>query len=88
MGACQVSIPGPLLSYTKARRVKASGRTLGELLADLDRQYPGLRFRMVDEQDRVRPHMRVFVNGAQVFDLGHALGPADAVHIVQALSGG
>ena len=43
---------------------------------------------MVDEQDRVRPHMRIFVNGAQVFDLGQALGPADTVHIVQALSGG
>jgi molybdopterin converting factor small subunit len=88
MGACKVSIPGPLLSYTKQRQVTATGSTLGALLQDLDRQYPGLRFRMVDEQDRVRPHMRVFVNGAQAFDLGQALGPADTVHIVQALSGG
>jgi molybdopterin synthase sulfur carrier subunit len=43
---------------------------------------------MVDEQDRVRPHIRVFVNGEQVFDLQRALQPSDAVHIVQALSGG
>jgi sulfur-carrier protein len=88
MNPVKVSIPGPLLSYTKKRQVQAVGPTLGAALDDLDRQFPGIRFRMVDEQDRVRPHMRVFVNGAQVFDLGHDLGPADTVHIVQALSGG
>ena len=88
MGSCQVSIPGPLLSYTKQRQVTAAGQTLGAVLQDLDRQFPGLRFRMVDEQDHVRPHMRVFINGAQVKDLGHPLGGGDTVHIVQALSGG
>ena len=88
MGTCKVSIPAPLLSYTKQRQVAAAGPTLGAALEDLDRQFPGIRFRMVDEQDRVRPHMRIFVNGAQVFDLAHALGTADTVHIVQALSGG
>ena len=43
---------------------------------------------MVDEQDQMRPHMRFFVNGEQVFDLAHPLRPDDEVHIVQALSGG
>jgi molybdopterin converting factor small subunit len=84
----KVLIPGPLLSYTGQRQVRAAGPTLGALLADLDRQYPGIRFRMVDEQDRVRPHMRIFVNGAQVTDLARPLDPNDTVHIVQALSGG
>ena len=84
----KVLIPTPLRSYTKVGEVDAAGATLAELLADLDRQYPGLRFRMVDEQDAVRPHIRVFVNGEQVFDLRHGLKPSDAVHIVQALSGG
>ena len=50
----KVVIPGPLLSYTGKREVEASGATLGELLADLDRQCPGFRFRVVDEQDRLR----------------------------------
>jgi molybdopterin converting factor small subunit len=68
--------------------VEASGATLAELLSDLDRRYPGLRFRMIDEQDQVRRHIRVFVNGEQVFDLGRALRSSDTVHIVQALSGG
>ena len=84
----RVLIPGPLRSYTKAREVEAAGGTLAELLADLDRQYPGIRFRMIDEQDQIRAHMRFFVNGAQVFDMAHALRASDAVQIVQALSGG
>ena len=84
----RVLIPSPLRSYTKEREVEAAGSTLAELLADLDRQYPGIRFRMIDEQDRMRAHMRFFVNGAQVFDMAHALRASDAVQIVQALSGG
>lgn len=84
----KVLIPTPLRSYTRRSQVEAEGATLAELLADLDRQFPGLRFRMVDEQDQVRRHMRVFVNGAQVFDLARPLKPGDDVAIVQALSGG
>ncbi len=84
----QVLIPTSLRSYTRAARVEASGATLAELLADLDRRYPGLRFRMVDEQDRLRPHMRVFVDGRAVHDLGHPIAAGDDVAIVQALSGG
>ena len=84
----KVLIPGPLLSYTNAREVEASGATLTELLADLEQRYPGLRFRLIDEQERMRPHMRCFVNGEQVFDMMRALRPTDAVQIVQALSGG
>jgi molybdopterin synthase sulfur carrier subunit len=84
----KVLIPSPLLSYTKTNRVEANGGTMGELLLDLDRQFPGLRFRVVDEQERMRPHMRFFVNGKQVYELGLALTPEDSVQIVQALSGG
>jgi molybdopterin converting factor small subunit len=84
----KVLIPSPLLSYTQVREVEAEGATLGALLADLDRRYPGIRFRMVDEQDQIRPHMRVFVNGEQVMALRHGLAPTDAVQIIQALSGG
>ena len=84
----QVLIPTSLRSYTGRSRVEASGATLGDVLADLDRQFPGLRFRMVDEQDRMRPHMRVFVNGQAIRDLAQPLEAGDDVSIVQALSGG
>ncbi|MCC6151735.1 MAG: MoaD/ThiS family protein [Planctomycetes bacterium] len=83
-----VLIPSPLVSYTRKKEVSARGATLGELLLDLERQFPGIRFRMIDEQDRVRPHMRIFINGEQEFSLKRALSPSDEISIVQALSGG
>jgi sulfur-carrier protein len=83
-----VLIPAPLRSYTGQRQVEANGSSLAAVLADLDRQYPGIRFRMIDEQDRMRPHVRFFVNGAQTFDLSLPLRSTDEILIVQALSGG
>jgi molybdopterin converting factor small subunit len=85
----KVLIPGPLRSYTnEGREVEAEGATLGELLDDLDRRYPGIRFRMIDEQDAIRRHIRIFLNGEQVPGLDVPLKRADEVFIVQALSGG
>jgi molybdopterin converting factor small subunit len=83
-----VLIPSPLHSYTGRSRVEADGDTLDAVFVDLDRRYPGIRFRMVDEQDNIRRHMRVFVNGDQVFELSRPLRPGDEVIIVQALTGG
>ena len=84
----QVLIPGALRSYTRESHVDAVGDTLAALFLDLDHRYPGLRFRVVDEQDRLRPNMHVFVNGLGVRDLGHGLHQSDFVAIVLALSGG
>ena len=85
----RVHIPTPLLSYTGQRaHVEAEGPTLAALLLDLDRHFPGIRFRMVDEQDRVRPHVRIFVNRVAVRRLDVPLTDADEVHVLQALSGG
>lgn len=84
----KVLIPSPLRSYSGRAWVDAGGATLAEVLADLDRQFPGIRFRMIDEQDRMRRHVRFFVNGEAVFDLRTPLAPVDELCIVQALSGG
>ena len=85
-----VHIPSPLLSYTNQRNdVEANGATIAEMLDDLNRQFPGIRFRMIDEQDSIRPHMKIFVNGEQVWSLDTAIEPPDdEVYILQALSGG
>lgn len=83
-----VLIPSPLRSYTKQAEVDARGASLDELVNDLDRRYPGIRFRMIDEQASIRPHIRFFVNGEQVRTLDRLLLPTDEVFIVQALSGG
>ncbi len=84
----RVTIPSPLLSYTGRREVEATGETLAAVLRDLDRQFPGLRFRMIDEQDGIRTHMRVFLDQNELRDLGAAMPSGATLHIVQALSGG
>ena len=85
----KVLLPTPLAEYTRHRReVDAEGATLAELLADLDRRFPGLRFRVIDEQHAIRPHIKIFVNRVQERSLERALAPSDEVLMVAALSGG
>jgi sulfur-carrier protein len=85
----KVRLPSPLADYTAHRReVEARGATLTELLADLDRAYPGIRFRIVDEQERIRPHIKIFVNREQARSLAQPLAAADEVLVIAALSGG
>jgi sulfur-carrier protein len=84
----RVNIPSPLLSYTDRREVAATGATLSDVMTDLERQFPGIRFRMIDEQDHLRPHMRVFVGQQELHDLATPLSDTNTLHIIQALSGG
>jgi molybdopterin converting factor small subunit len=85
----KVVLPSPLADYTANRReIEAEGATLAELLAELDRRFPGIRFRIVDEQDAIRPHIKIFVNREQARDLTRALDRRDEVLVVAALSGG
>ncbi len=85
----RVRIPTPLRSYTGEQSVvDAHGASVAEVLADLDRRYPGLRFRVVDEQGRLRQHMNVFVNQDRTRDLDTPLQDGDELTLMQALSGG
>ncbi len=85
----KVYIPTTLRSYTdKKSVVEGEGTTLAELLTDLDRRFPGIRFRIVDEQDRVREHLKFFVNQSVALDLATPLNPQDEVRIIAAISGG
>jgi molybdopterin converting factor small subunit len=85
----RVRIPTPLRSYTDQQAwVEAEGATVDELLRDLDRSYPGMRFRVVDEQNRLRKHMKVWVNSDSVRDLSTPVAASDEITIMQALSGG
>ncbi len=84
-----IHIPSALRSYTGQKsEVEAEGRTLAEVLSALDGRHPGLRFRIVTEQDQIRPHIRIFVNETQAMTLETRLGADDQIHIVLALSGG
>jgi sulfur-carrier protein len=85
----RVIIPSPLADYTDGRReIEGNGATLEALLRDLDARHPGIRFRMIDEQECVRPHIKLFVNGTNIKHLSQPLHEGDEVVIVAALSGG
>ena len=89
MTPVRVLVPNPLRSYTNdAAAVSANGGTLADVVGDLDRRYPGIRFRIIDEHGRIRQHIKFFVNGMQARDLSPRLAGDDEVMIVCALSGG
>lgn len=84
----KVHIPSSLRSYTGSSIVDAEGTTLAELLADLDRMFPGLRFRVVDEQGAIREHIKIFVDQRIAQDLAEPLTPECQVRFIMAISGG
>ena len=85
----RVCIPSQLIAYTDgATRVEAAGDTVGAVLCDLDRRYPGLKFRVVDEQDRIRRHVRIFVGQDEAKSIAAPLREGGELLIFGALSGG
>ena len=78
-----------LRAYTKAPEVEVPDQpTVGAVVDELDRRFPGLKFRIVDEQDRVREHIAIFVRQEKAYDLGYGLKQGDDIRIIGALSGG
>lgn len=87
--SCTVRIASPLHSYTAgAATVEGRGGSVAEVLGDLEQRFPGIRFRVIDEQSRIRPHIRLFVNSQEARDLAAPVGRGDTVHLICALSGG
>ncbi len=84
-----IVIPSSLRCYTgQKHEVEADGTTLAEGLSDLDRRYSGLRFRIITEQDTIRPHIKIFINDDQMRIWATPIRPEDHTHIICALSGG
>jgi molybdopterin synthase sulfur carrier subunit len=87
-----VRIPTPLRRHTGgAGEVYAKGKDLGELVDDLDRQYPGLRDRLCDETGDFRKFLNIYVNQEDVRFLegrGSLVKDGDEVSIVSAIAGG
>jgi molybdopterin synthase sulfur carrier subunit len=84
-----VLIPSQLTAYTDGvTRVAAAGATVAAVLDDLDQRVPGLKFRVVDEQDRVRKHMRMFIGRQETRSVAAPMRDGDELLIFGALSGG
>lgn len=85
----KVLIPDALRSYTDGQpMVSAVGNSVDEVLNDLERQFPGFRFRIVNEQDQLRRNIVLFAAGERTTDLRYSVGEADELVILQALAGG
>ena len=87
-----VRVPTPLRSLTKgAAEVQGSGDTVGDIIQDLERQFPGLRDRLVDEGGDLRRFINIYVNEEDIRFLEGAkttLKAGDSVSIVPAIAGG
>jgi len=87
-----VRIPTPLRAVTKgAGEVQAKGDTVVDLIEDLERQYPGLRERLIEASGEVRRFINIYVNEEDIrFLQGKktALKDGDQVSIVPAIAGG
>jgi molybdopterin synthase sulfur carrier subunit len=92
----RVRIPSPLRSYTGGAEVGVAvpvlapelPPTVGGVLAALNLNYPGIRFRIIDEQGKIRPHVKLFVGSDATRDLGAQIPSGATLMIVAALSGG
>lgn len=88
----KVRIPTPLRKLTKEQEtVAASGTNIGQLLEDLEKQYPGIKERLCDEQGQLRRFVNVYLNDEDIrFLKGQetAIKDGDEVSIVPAIAGG
>jgi sulfur-carrier protein len=87
-----VRIPTPLRKLTQGQEeVAAAGATIGELIADLEKKYPGIKERICDESGAVRRFVNIFVKDEDIRflkNLDTPVADADEVSIVPAIAGG
>ena len=87
-----IRIPTPLRKLTEGREeVTASGATVGEVLANLDRAYPGIKARIFDDPGAVRKFVNIFANDEDIRFLKNLDTPvkeSDELSIVPAIAGG
>jgi molybdopterin synthase sulfur carrier subunit len=88
----QVRIPTPLRRFTGgAEEVRAGGATVGHIVNDLERQFPGIKERLCDEEGRVRRFVNLYVNGDDIRFLNNletTVKEGDEISIVPAIAGG
>jgi sulfur-carrier protein len=86
-----VAFTSALRRFLRVPEAEVHGGTVGEALAAVFAEHPALRGYVLDDQGGLRRHVNVYVNGALVRDRGRlsdAVGPGDAIYVVQALTGG
>ena len=87
-----VRIPTPLRKLTDGKeQVSAAGATIGEVLANLDGSYPGIKARICDDDGQVKRFVNIFANDEDIRfleNLDTRVSETDEVSIVPAIAGG
>jgi MoaD family protein len=87
-----VRIPTPLRKFTQgSEEVAATGATIGALIADLEKRFPGIKERICDDTGAVRRFVNIFVKDEDIRFLQNLDTPVkdgDEVSIVPAIAGG
>lgn len=87
-----IRIPSPLRRYTNSQsKVEGQGHNIGELIENLEAQYPGIKSRLCDENSQIKRYVNVFINGEEIRTLQGIetpLSDKDEVSIVPAMAGG
>jgi molybdopterin synthase sulfur carrier subunit len=90
--AVKVLIPTPLRKLTKDQaEVSIDGKTVGEMIEAMSRDFPGLKERLCDEQGKIRRFVNIYLNEEDIRFLqgeATALKDGDTVSIVPAIAGG
>lgn len=88
----RVFLPSQVDSYTGGEREQAfelkGVHSLADLMWLLEKRFPGIRFRLIDEQGEIRRHIAIFIGESMVRSLNVSIADNDRVQIVGALSGG
>jgi molybdopterin synthase sulfur carrier subunit len=87
-----VRIPTPLRNLTKGKdEVQADGKTVGEVLNELEKNYKGLKERIFDESGNLRRFVNIYVNDEDIRflnNLNTGIKDGDRISIIPAIAGG
>lgn len=89
----QVRLTGQLRDWTggKSRVDLKSAADVQSLVRGLDGEFPGIGRRIMDDQEKIRTHVNIFVNAENSRELEQektSLRDGDVVYILPSVSGG
>ena len=90
--AVTVRVPGALRDATGGQtKIEASGRTLADVITDIDRRHPGFRGRVLDDSGRIRTYVTVYIGEDDARSKGGTDAPVpegSEVMVIPAMAGG
>ena len=90
--AIKVRIPTPLRKITGGNdEVEAAGANVAEVIADLEKNHPGIKERICEENGNLRKFVNLYVNDEDIRfkdNLDTAVTDGDELSIIPAIAGG